>query len=387
MAICDIDDDTLEKADKQRFNGAAKFNDFRKMLDEMGNKIDAVTVSTPDHNHAAAALLAMRAGKHCFCQKPLTHTIYEADCVGPRCRREEGRHADGQPGHGRQQPPQVAAMVRGGAVGDVKEVHVWTNRPIWPQGGSRPTPKASAGGTCTGTCGSAPPNHGRTATAITRSHGAASGISAPVRSATWPATRSTCRSWRSICAIRSPSKPKSSGHNSERYPKWSIIKFEFPENDTRPALTMTWYDGGKKPDEKLFEGKSIDDSGVLVVGSEGKLYAPGDYCEKGYTLLGSAHEPKVEFEKSPGHFAEWVRAIKTNNEKPARSNFPTYASRLTKTILLGNLAVWAGVKVEWDANSMRATSGIPELDNELQGIVKPTYRQGYTLEDSSVAAR
>jgi len=159
------------------------------------------------------------------------------------------------------------------------------------------------------------------------------------------------------------------------YPNWSIIKFEFPKNETRPALTLTWYDGTKKPEKSLFEGKSIDGSGVLVVGTEGKLYAPGDYCEKGYTLLGKAHEPKVEFEKSPGHFAEWVRAIKTNNEKPAMSNFPKYASRLTKTILLGNLAVWAGSKVEWDPKALKATN-MPELE----AIVHPTYRSGYLLE-------
>ena len=168
---------------------------------------------------------------------------------------------------------------------------------------------------------------------------------------------------------------QSSGNNKEMYPNWSIIRFEFPKNDTRPALSLTWYDGGKRPDKALFEGKNIDASGVLVVGDEGKLYAPGDYCEKGYSLLGKAHEPKVEFEKSPGHFAEWVRAIKTNNAKPARSNFPGYASRLTKTILLGNLAVWAGSKVEWDPKNLKATN-MPELE----AIVHPTYRSGYYLE-------
>ncbi len=386
VAICDIDDDKLNKAEKQRFNGAAKFNDFREMIAQAGNKIDAVTVSIPDHNHAAAALLAMRAGKHCFCQKPLTHTIYEADLLGRVAAEKKLATQMGNQGTADTNLRKVAAMVRGGAVGDVKEVHVWTNRPIWPQGGSRPTPKL-------------PPSelHWELWLGTAKSRPYGDGI-APFK---WRGFWDFGTGALGDMACHTVNMPfmaldlfdpisveaKSSGNNMLMYPNWSIIKFEFPKNDIRPALTLTWYDGGKKPDEKLFEGKSIDGSGVIVVGSEGKLYAPGDYCEKGYTLLGKAHEPKVEFEKSPCHFAEWVRAIKTNNEKPARSNFPTYASRLTKTILLGNLSVWAGVKVKWDANSMRATSGIPELDNELQGIVKPTYRQGYTLEDSSVAAR
>ena len=101
VAICDVDEGTLNKAGEKRFPKAKRYTDFRKMLDEMGKSIDAVTVSTPDHTHAPAALMAMRMGKHCFCQKPLTHTIYEARLMAQVAAREEGRHADGQPGHGR----------------------------------------------------------------------------------------------------------------------------------------------------------------------------------------------------------------------------------------------------------------------------------------------
>ena len=121
-------------------------------------------------------------------------------------------------------------------------------------------------------------------------------------------------------------------------------------------------------------GGKIDISGVLVIGDKGKLYAPGDYCEKGYTLSGGATEPKVEFPHSPGHFEEWVRAIKGG--EPAMSNFPNYSCRLTQTILLGNLAVWAGgKKVEWDAKELKSTN-MPELEP----IIHPTYRAGYTLD-------
>ncbi len=179
---------------------------------------------------------------------------------------------------------------------------------------------------------------------------------------------------------------QSSGNNKEMYPNWSMIKFEFPKNDTRPALNLHWYDGGKKPPQEVQPDMALlkkhfhrDDpdyyaSGVQVIGEKGSLYAPGDYCERGYLLTGSASEPKVEFPRSPGHYKEWAHAIKTG--EPAMSNFPGYASRLTQTILLGNLAVWAGgKKVEWDAKELRSTN-MPELDE----IVRPTYRAGYTLE-------
>jgi predicted dehydrogenase len=373
IAICDVDDKTLEKGEK-RFKGAKKFNDFRKMLDDMGKSIDAVTVSTPDHNHAAVSLLYMRAGKHCHCQKPLTHTIYEADLVGKVAAEMKVATQMGNQGTADSNLRKVAAMVRGGAVGNVQDVHVWTNRPIWAQGKERPAPKDPPANLhwdlWIGTAKERPFGDGYHPFAWRGFWDFGTGALGDMACHTVNMPFMALDLFDPISV-----EAQSSGNNKEMYPNWSIIKFEFPKNETRPALNLTWYDGGKRPDKALFEGKNIDASGVLVVGDEGKLYAPGDYCEKGYSLLGKAHEPKVEFEKSPGHFAEWVRAIKTNNAQPARSNFPGYASRLTKTILLGNLAVWAGSKVEWDPKNLKATN-MPELE----AIVHPQYRNGYYLE-------
>ena len=117
VAICDVDESTLNDAGEKRFPKAKQYTDFRKMLDEMGKSIDAVTVSTPDHTHAPAALMAMRMGKHCFCQKPLTHTIYEARLMAQVAAREESRHADGQPGDGRDALRKAAAIVQVGRAG------------------------------------------------------------------------------------------------------------------------------------------------------------------------------------------------------------------------------------------------------------------------------
>ncbi len=142
---------------------------------------------------------------------------------------------------------------------------------------------------------------------------------------------------------------------------------------------MTWYDGGKKPGPELFDGEQVSDTGVLLIGDKGKLFAPGDYCEKGFKLLGGGSTPEVEFERSPGHFEEFARAIKGG--PPARSNFANYAGPLTETILLGNLAVWAapeadspGKKIEWDAKNLTPTNA-----PEVASIVTPVYREGYKL--------
>jgi hypothetical protein len=172
---------------------------------------------------------------------------------------------------------------------------------------------------------------------------------------------------------------ESSGHNRDSYPKWSIIRYEFPALGDRAALPMTWYDGGKLPPAELFGGAEIPRSGVLLVGEKDKLVARGDYCENGFKLLSGATPGKFEFEQSPGHFRELVNAIQGG--PPARSHFPDYGSPLTETVLLGNLAVWAapepggpGKKIEWDAKNLKATNA-PEVEE----LIHPTFREGYSV--------
>ncbi len=387
VAICDVDDNTLNGA-AQKFKGAKKFNDFRKMLDEMGKSIDAVTVSTPDHNHAAASLLYMRAGKHCFCQKPLTHTICEARVVGETAKKMGVATQMGNQGTADANLRKVAALVRAGAVGPVKDVHVWTNRPIWAQGKSRPAAKSPPStlhwDLWLGTAKERPFGEGYHPFAWRGFWDFGTGALGDM------ACHTVNMSFMALDLFDPISvEAQSSGNNKEMYPNWSTIKFEFPKNETRRELNLTWYDGGKKPPQEVHPPKDLlkskfhkgdanykgdlDISGVLIIGEKGSLYAPGDYCEQGYVLTGDATEPKVEFPRSPGHFEEWVRAIKGG--EPAMSNFPGYASRLTQTILLGNLAVWAGKKVEWDSKNLKSTN-MPELDE----IIRPTYRSGYTLD-------
>ncbi len=342
------------------------------MLDELGSKIDAVTVSIPDHNHAAASLMAMRAGKHCFCQKPLTHTIYEAYLVGKTAREMKVATQMGNQGTADDSLRKVAAIIRAGAVGTVKDVHVWTNRPIWAQGRerpkSKPVPKTLHWDEWIGPAPMRPYADGYHPFSWRGFWDFGTGALGDM------ACHTVNMPFMALDLFDPTSvEADSSGNNKEMYPNWSIIKFEFPANSTRPALNLHWYDGGKRPSKEVTgEIKGLSGSGCLVVGEKGKLYAPGDYCEQGFHLFGDATEPKADFVHSPGHVEEWIRAI--HGGEQARSNFPEYSSKLTQTILLGNLAVWAGKKVEWDAKEMKS----PNMP-ELEAIVKPHYREGYVL--------
>jgi len=370
VAICDIDGKRLNSA-AEKFPKAKKYSDYRKMLDEMGKDIDAVTVSTPDHSHAPASLLVMRMGKHCFCQKPLTHALYEARLMGKVAQDMKVATMMGNQGTAESGLRKAAALVQAGAIGDVSEVHVWTNRPIWPQGGSWPEDaKCPPYVNWDLFLGPARKRH-----YVKKIHpfawrgwwdfgtGALGDMACHTMNMAFKA-----------CELRNPIsvEAKDSGHNRQSYPKWSIINYEFPATDKRPAVKLTWYDGGKLPSSELLEGRKPSDSGSLLVGSKAKLFSPNDYGAE-FEILGDVELPEVEFERSPGHFAEWVRAIEGGPK--AMSNFTDYAGPLSETVLLGNLALWADGKVEWDAENLKATNA-PELD----ALIHPHYRKGWTLE-------
>jgi predicted dehydrogenase len=369
LALCDVDEERLGAAAKL-YPKAKTYTDFRKMLDEMHKSLDAVTVSTPDHTHAVAAAMAMRLGKACFTQKPLTHTLYEARRLAQIARETRVATQMGNQGTAGSGLRKAAALIRAGAIGTVKEVHVWTNRPIWPQGGPRPAPAQA-------------PKHLRwdlwLGPAAERPY--ANGYH-PFAWRGWWAFGTgalgdmACHTMNMpfmALDLRDPAavEAETSGHNKESYPRWSIIRYTFPARGTRAALTLTWYDGGKLPPAELLGGQNPSRSGSLLIGEKGKLYSAGDNAG-GYKLLGDVTEPKVETIASPGHFAEFVRAVKGG--PPAMSNFADYAGPLTETVLLGNLAVWAGRKIAWDAKNLRATNA-PEVEK----IVKVPYRTGWSL--------
>ncbi len=366
VAVCDVDENTLAGA-LRRFPKAKGYTDFRKMLDEMGKSIDAVTVSTPDHMHAPASLMAMRMGIHCFCQKPLTRTIYEARLMGQVARENKVATQMGNQGTAGDALRRAAHWLKNGAIGKVRELHVWTDRAKgwWPQGVERSAP---------GTPPSSLPWDLWLGVAPQRPY--AQGYHPFVWRGWWDfgtgalgdiACHSLSMPFMGL-DLRNPisAAADTSGHNKDSYPEWSIINFEFAATDARDALTLTWYDGGKLPPKELLGGRDPSPKGgSLAIGEKGILLNDD--------LLDGAEPVEVQFPHSPGHFEEWIRAIKTG--EAAMSNFPDYAGPLTETVLLGNLAVWCGEKVQWDGPNMKAKN----VDG-LEPLIKPTYRAGYTLD-------
>jgi predicted dehydrogenase len=371
VAICDVDETILGKAG-EKYPMARRFTDFREMLSEMRNRIDAVTVSTPDHTHAAAAAMAMNLGKHCFCQKPLAHSIYEARQLAEIARAKKVATQMGNQGTASGTLRKSAALVKAGVLGPVREVHVWTNRPVWPQGDPRPepadTPSTLHWDLWLGPAPERPYGKGYHPFGWRGWWDFGTGALGDMACHTFnmPFMALDLRNPTSVVA-------ETSGHNRDSYPKWSIIHFEFPATDTRPAVPVTWYDGGKLPPEELLKGQRLSRSGALLIGEKGfSLYSPGDYAEE-RVLLGGAQEIEVSYPSSPGHFEEFVRAIKSG--EPAMSNFPDYAGPLTETILLGNLAVWAdGKKIEWDAKNLVARNA-----PEVRPVIQAEYRKGWSL--------
>ncbi|MFZ4732071.1 MAG: Gfo/Idh/MocA family protein [Pirellulales bacterium] len=392
VAVADVDSNQLKRGEKA-FEGAKTFQDYRKMLEEMGKEVDAVTVSTPDHTHFAAAMMALGMGKHCFCQKPLTRAISEARLMGELARAKKLATQMGNQGTAENSLRKAAAFIKSGGLGAVKELHVWTNRPVWPQGGGRPEEAA------------VPPNLDWNlwlGPAPVRPYG--TGYHPFSWRGFWDFGTGAlgdmaCHTFNMpfmALNLRDPASVQAltSGHNKETYPKWSIIDFDFPAIGQRAGLKVKWYDGGKLPDVGLFAGfpgevkKDADgkeesqpfktaSSGILCIGEKDTLYAPGDYCEKGFKLKSGTTPADAEFTPSPGHFIEWVNAIKGGPQP--MSNFPDYSGPLTETILLGNLAVWAaetpdtmGKKIEWDPVKLLAKNA-----PEVESIIRPTARDGW----------
>lgn len=383
VAICDIDENTIAKRqENEDFANAKVYHDYRKMFDEMGKSIDAVTVSTPDHAHGVIAAMAMRNNCAVYCQKPLTRTIWEARRLAEIARETGVATQMGNQGSEKSGLREAAAKIKAGVIGTVKEIHVWTNRPIWPQGMPRPE-------------GEDVPAH------IHWEHFIGPGEMRPYSAQYHPFK------WRGFwafgtgalgdmachtlnmpfagCDLVNPIavQARSSGHNTETFPGNTKIHFEFAELDSRPAIDMYWYDGGRKIDPEWLEGHEMRDSGCLVVGDKGSIYSPDDYGAE-YYVLGGAEDKEVDFIRSPGHFREFAQAIKTG--KPAWSNFENYAGKLTEVILLGNLAVWAagpaqeGVeeveskRLEWDQENLRVVG-----TDDYNSLIHPTFRDGYEI--------
>ena len=364
VAMADVDYVRAQTSFK-RFDKATRYNDFRQMLEKEGKNIDAVTVSTPDHTHAVAAAMAIRMGKHVYCQKPLTHTVSEARILTKLARKHKVATQMGNQGHSNPDSRRLVELIQSGVLGEVKEVHVWTNRPVWPQGIDRPKEKPPTPDTLDWDLwlGPAPerPYHPAYLPFKWRGWwdfgtGALGDMGCHNQDLAYWALE-----------LRDPTsvEAKSSEVNNETAPKWSEVTYQFPKNKNRGPVKLTWYDGAKKPDPALAKEKTLPANGSIIIGSKDTLYVPM-YWGPGQFLSGAKTEDfkKVaEFLPKPKdfgshHYQEWIDACKGG--KPAYSNFD-YAGPMTESVLLANVALRSEGKIEWDAKKMRITN-LPEAN-------------------------
>lgn len=378
VALCDVDEKKAAKT-FEKFPKAKKYHDFRKMLEKEEKNIDAVIVATPDHIHAPASMMAMKMGKHVYCEKPLTHSIYEARELTKAARKYNVMTQMGNQGHSGEGIRLICEWIWDGAIGPVREVHAWTNRPIWPQGIDRPekTPPIPETLEWDLWLGPAPKRPYNPAYLPFKWRGwwdfGAGALGDMGCHILDPAFWALDLGWpRSV-------KPITTKVNSETYPKVSLIEYEFEARAGMPPVKLTWYDGELKPPRppELGPEREFGTQGLLFVGDKGKLMC-GTYGNHPRIIPETKmqeyapHQPEKTIPRVEGHHQDWVRACKEGKNPPS-SNFE-YAGPLTEMVLLGNLAIRAGRKIYWNGPEMKCTN-YPEVNQ----YVRREYREGWTL--------
>ena len=377
--FCDIDTERMAQA-VEAFPNATRYQDYRKLFDKEHDNIDAVMIGTPDHHHYPATMIAMQLGKHVYTQKPLTHTVWEARKLAEAAKKYPVVTQMGNQGHAGEGWRLVYEWIHGGALGTIKEVHSWTDRPIWPQGMGRPeeTDEVPAHVDWDIWLGPAPVRPFK----LNTYH--------PFYWRGWwdfgagALGDMACHIMDGIFLALDPGSPSSvepiacGAVNDETFPKAAMIKWEFPRRGWRPAFDCYWYDGGLKPPfpAELESGRRLPDNGNLFIGTKASILVSGAYGGSPRIFpeakMKEIGKPKQLLERSPGHIEEWVMAAR--GEKPAdfaRSNF-AYAGPFTEAVLLGNIAVRVGRRLEWDAKTMT----FPNFPAANQYVTKE-YREGW----------
>lgn len=378
VALCDVDDAHAAKT-FEKFPAAKRYKDFRKMLDEMHGQIDAVVVGTPDHTHAPAAVMAMKLGKHCYCEKPLAHTVYEARVMAEVAGEKKLVTQMGTQIHAENNYRRVVELVQTGAIGPIREVHVWLSanfkgpatptdmsQPDLPQ--EQPVPATLDWDLWLGPAAYRP----------------YSPAYVPGRwRGWWNFANGTLGDF--FCHycdlafwalnLRYPTTVEAEGPvHPESAAKWTIARQQYPARGALPPVTLTWYNGGGYP--AFIKEKNIPtdkwNSAVLFLGSKGMLMA--DYNK--HLLLPEEQfkdfqRPEPFIANSSGHHKEWIQACKTGG--PTTCNFD-YSGALTEAALLCNVALRTGQKLAWDPKSLKATN-CPQAD----ALLRREYRKGWTL--------
>ncbi|MEK7754601.1 MAG: Gfo/Idh/MocA family oxidoreductase, partial [Acidobacteriota bacterium] len=376
VAMADPDDKRAEKTFKQ-FPKTPKYKDFRKMLDKQGREIDAVLVSCPDHMHATASMWAMSRGKHVYCQKPLTRTVWEARQLTEAARKYNVATQMGNQGYSNEGARQCCEIVWAGDIGNVTEVHAWTNRPItwWPQGPDvvpkeAPVPPTLDWDVWLGIAAWRPhspayvphnwrgfPDFGCGAIGDMACH-----------------ILGTPNMALMLTAPTSVECVKQEGKGKYTFPQQSVIRFDFPARGSMPPVKVFWHDGLKA--RPAIEGVANDEllgdkdtNGSVLMGDKG-MVTTGCYGERTRLVPAAKMKdyklPPQLLTRSPGHYRDWIRACKGGD--PACSNFGV-AGPFVQWMLLGVISMKFEGKLNWDVRAMRFTN-----NNEANKHLRPAFR-------------
>lgn len=404
VALCDADEHQAAES-RKAFPNAKFYFDWREMLEKEEKNIDAVTVSTPDHLHAVVASAAIKMGKHVYCQKPLTQTVYEARYLRDLAAKYGVVTQMGNQGSSEDGLRRAVEVIQSGVIGPVRQIHVWTNRPIWPQGitrpaGADPIPANLKWDNWLGPAQERPYKKD---------------LYHPFKWRGWFDFGTGALGDMACHTANMPFRAAKLGYprlvelldhselNPDTYPKTAKIRFVFPAREGLPETEFFWYDGNPKdssvkplrpPEDLTGDIKEmldrVPDSGCLLVGDKGKVFSPDDYGARFFIRLngekemvnGTVHEAAKavpvtiprnahQGESDLRQHLEWIAACKGGPEPYSNFNIAAY---LTEIILLGCVALRAGQKLEWDGPKMKATN-----TRDADQFVKRIYRKGYKL--------
>jgi predicted dehydrogenase len=394
VALCDVDESNAGK-NFARFPKATKYQDYRVMFDKQKD-IEAVAIATPDNHHAIASIIAMKLGKHVYVEKPAAHDVWEIRQMAEAAAKHKVATQMGNQGTARNGLREGAEVIRSGAIGDVREVHIWTNRPIWPQGMTKPLAGQPVPKTLNWDLwlGPAPYRDFAPYRAADRlpgyvpfawrgwwdfGTGAIGDMACHTMNLPYMALQlgpPSAVEAETDGALNNQSPP--SGSPTPDAPVHGLtVTYQFPARGKRGPVTMKWYER-RRPPAELLQGQKLGGSGMIMIGSKGSMYSPDDYGAR-YVLLPTKNfegykPPQPSIPRAPGenHHAEWLRACKGG--PPAMSNLVDYAGLLTEIALLGNVAIRTGKRINWDSTNLRARN-LPAADQ----YIRRQYRKGWTF--------
>jgi predicted dehydrogenase len=373
VALCDVDWSKPAVASFNKHPNARKYKDFRKMLEAEEKNIDAVTVGTPDNIHAVAAMMAIKMGKHVYCEKPLCHDVYEVRQLTEVARKQGVMTQMGTQMHGTNDMKLFVEIIKSGAIGKIHRVDLWSNK-NWG-GGTRPTDTPPVPETLDWDLWLGPaayrPYHPTYLPGNWRrwwdfGTGTLGDMGCHIIDPAW---------WALDLKYPTSIEAQPGAFNDDTYPEKTVVKWEFPARGDLPPVTVTWCDGANQPPrpKELEETRKMPDQGGVYYGDKGVILYPHMSAPRliPESSMKDFKVPPQVFDRKVDHYQDWIRACK-GGPKPL-SNFD-YAGPLAESILLGNIAARAKQKIEWDGPGMKVTN-IPEANKFL----RREYRKGWTL--------